>query len=507
MQINKFQSDFKAGIVVFLVTLPLCLGISLACGVPLLSGLISGIIGGLVVTIISTSKYSVSGPAASLTAIVISSISELKTLDLFFLAVLLSGLIQLIFGIIRIGNISSFIPNAVVKGTLAGIGIILILKQLPHMVGYDADPEGDLSFNQIDGQNSFTELWNMFDNIAPGAIVVSILSFLVIFVSEYTFFKSRRIFSLIPGPLLAVCIGILYNIIFQNSSFWHIGAEHMVNLPPLNSLEAIASHLRLPHLADLNNPVLWRIALTIAIVATIETLLSIEAIEKIDPDRVQLNANKELIAQGTGNMFSGLIGGLPVTSVIVRSSANINAGARTKLSIIISALLLLLTTFLFPGILNMIPNATLAVILAYTGYKLARIELFKEQYHAGWDYFIPFLVTILVMLRTDMLIGVGAGVLVSIWFIIRFSLKKTFETAEDIIEGRKTYLIKLPQHATFFSKGFITDYLSNIEDNSTVIIDGSINKNTDKDVKEVFIDFNRNALQRNIHIQLVKFNF
>lgn len=507
MQLQKTQSDLKAGVVVFLVALPLCLGISLACGVPLLSGIISGIIGGLVVSAISASTYSVSGPAAGLTAIVISSITQLGSIETFMFCVFLAGLIQVAMGLLKLGNISTYIPNAVIKGMLAGIGIILIIKQLPHMVGYDADPEGDLFFSQSDGQNTLTELSNMLNYISPGAICVALVSVIILIIAEQNFYKNDKWLSLIPSPLLVVVVGILLNISFKNSTLFSISSEHLVNLPSITSFDELRSSMLIPNFTDWKNSQIWLIAVTIAVVASLETLLSLEAIEKLDPERKQSNSNRELLAQGAGNVLCGLVGGLPVTSVIVRSSANINAGARTRLSIVIHAILLMLSVLFLPGLLRLIPNASLAVILTYTGYKLAKYELFKDQYHAGWDQFLPFIITIIVMLRTDMLKGVGAGLFVSIIFIIRFNLKNTFETVEDEIEGRKTYLIKLPQHATFFSKGFITQYLSKIEDNSTIIIDGSINKSTDKDVKEVLLDFNQNALQRNIHIHIVKFKF
>lgn len=507
MQLQKTQSDLKAGVVVFLVALPLCLGISLACGIPLLSGILSGIIGGLVVTTISSSVYSVSGPAAGLTAIVISSITQLGSIETFMFCVFLAGIFQVAMGVLKLGNISTYIPNAVIKGMLAGIGIILIIKQVPHMVGYDADPEGDLFFTQSDGQNSLTELTNMLNYISPGAICVAAVSLLILVISEQNFYKNDKWFSLVPAPLLVVVMGILLNISFRSSSIFAISQEHLVNLPSIGSFDELVSTMLKPNFSEWKNSQVWMIAGTIAMVASLETLLSLEAIEKLDPERQQTDANRELLAQGAGNLLCGLAGGLPVTSVIVRSSANIHAGAKTKLAIIVHSILLLLSILFIPGLLGLIPNASLAVILTYTGYKLAKYQLFKEQYRAGWDQFIPFLVTIIVMLRTDMLKGVGAGLLVAIIYIIRFNLKNTFETVEDEIEGRKTYLIKLPQHATFFSKGFITQYLSKIEDDSTIIIDGSINKSTDKDVKEVLLDFNQNALQRNIHIHLVKFKF
>jgi MFS superfamily sulfate permease-like transporter len=506
MNFKFFFSDIKSGIVVFLVALPLCLGIAMACDVPLVSGLIAGIVGGIVVTSISNSKYSVSGPAAGLTAIVIAAMAELKNFEYFIAAVVIAGAIQIILGLIKAGGISNYIPNAVVKGMLAGIGIILIIKQFPHIVGYDADPEGDLYFEQGDGHNSISDLYYMINYITPGSLLIGLISFVLIIVCETRFYKKNKILSFVPGPLLVVLCGILLNILFRNNDFLRIGAAHLVDLPKMSTLSDLTGNFVHPDFSKWLDVGFWKIVITIALVASLETLLNIEAIEKLDPEKTQISTNRELVAQGAGNIIAGFMGGLPITSVIVRSSANLNAGAKTKLSTIFHAVLLFTSLFFFPDLLESIPNSALAVILIVTGHKLARPSQFKHLFKMGQDQFLPFLVTITVMLLTDLLKGVAAGIVVSLFFIIRFNVRSSVEVIEDIIDGRRNYLIRLPQHITFFNKGFISDYLNHVKKGSRVIIDGSINKSTDKDVREVLADFIHSSKQNDIDIQFVKYS-
>ncbi len=507
MNSKNLFSDFKSGIVVFLVALPLCLGIALACGVPLFSGIIAGVVGGIVVTSLSDAKFSVSGPAAGLTAIALAGVAQMGGFQYFLAACIFAGALQVLLGVLKAGGIGNYIPNSVIKGMLAGIGIILIIKQIPHMVGYDSDPEGDLYFDQADGHNTLSDLYYMLNYITPGAVVVGIVSFLLILFSESTFYKKNKILSFIPGPLLVVLSGIVLNICFKGNNLFQISSEHLVSLPKIASFSDLQNTLIRPDFSKWNQQAFWILVVTLATVASIETLLSIEAIEKLDPEKVPVNSNRELLAQGVGNIVSGFLGGLPVTSVIVRSSANLNAGAKTKFSVLLHAALLLLFVLVFPGFLSQIPNASLAVILIMTGYKLAKVSLFHKQFKAGWEQFLPFVITIAVMLLTDLLKGVGAGIVVSLFYIIRFNIRSSFVVREDIIDGQRNYLIMLPQHATFFNKGFITDYLNNkVTPGSRVVIDGSINKATDSDVREVFQDFIQSSEQKNIEIQLIKFN-
>jgi MFS superfamily sulfate permease-like transporter len=502
---KKLFSDIKAGLVVFLVALPLCLGIAMACKVPLFSGIIAGVVGGILVTIFSGSKYSVSGPAAGLTAIVLSSISQLGSYEAFLAAVVFAGVFQLILGVLKAGSIGNYIPNAVIKGMLAGIGIILIIKQIPHLFGYDKDPEGDEQFIQLDGENSFTELIHMVNFITPGALIIGLVSFVVLIIAEKPFYKKDKILSNFPGPLLAVVFGILLTISFKGSAFLGVDTQHLVNLPSITNLSELKANLTFPNFSFANTSAFWMIVLTLGVVASLETLLGIEAIDKIDPEKNESNTNKELLAQGIGNIACGFIGGLPVTSVIVRSSANINSGAKSKLSAIIHASLLLISVLLLPNLLALIPNACLAAILIMTGFKLTKLAIFKEQWKFGYEQFIPFVITIVVMLVTDLLKGVCAGLIVAIIFIIKDNIKSSFESNSEIIEGKLYYLIKLPQHVTFFNKGYLINFFGSIESDSKVIIDASINKKMNRDAKDVIDDFINTAKHRKIELELIKY--
>lgn len=506
MKSNNFSFDLKAGIVVFLVALPLCLGIALACKVPLFSGLLAGIIGGIFVTLFSGSVLSVSGPAAGLTAIVIASVASLGSLEVFAAAVLFAGILQLILGLIKAGGIGNYIPNAVIKGMLAGIGIILIIKQIPHLVGYDVDPEGDFEFIQADGHNTFSDLIYMFNYITPGALIIGIVSILLLLISEKDFYKRDKILSQIPGPLMVVVFGILLNVSFSsfNNETLKISSEHLVNLPSISNFSEFKSNLIFPDYSLISSSKFWTVVVTLAIVASLESLLSVEATDKLDPKKRTSNTNKELIAQGIGNTLCGLIGALPVTAVIVRSSANINAGAKTKLSAIIHSILLLICVLTIPNILMLIPNASLAAILVMTGYKLTKPKFFTEYYKKGYDQLIPFVVTIIVMLVSDLLKGVCAGLLVSVIYIIRSNIKSSFDVVDDVLQGKRHYMIKLPQQVTFFNRGFLINYFSTIKNQSKVIIDGSNNKSIDNDVKEVIEDFINSSEEKQIEVELIK---
>ena len=504
-QKNVF-ADIKAGLVVFLVALPLCLGIAMACKVPLFSGIIAGFVGGILITVFSGSKFSVSGPAAGLTAIVLASISQLGSYEAFLAAVVFAGVFQLILGILKAGSIGNYIPNAVIKGMLAGIGIILIIKQIPHLFGYDKDPEGDEQFIQLDGENSFTELIHMVNYITPGALIIGLVSFLVLIIAEKPFYKKDKILSNFPGPLLAVVFGILLTISFKGSAFLGFDTQHLVNLPSITNIDDLKANLTFPNFSFANTTAFWMIVLTLGVVASLETLLGIEAIDKIDPEKNESNTNKELLAQGIGNIACGFVGGLPVTSVIVRSSANINSGAKSKFAAIFHSILLFLSVLLLPNVLALIPNACLAAILIMTGFKLTKLSIFKEQWKFGVEQFLPFVITIVIMLVTDLLKGVCAGLIVSVIFIIRDNIKSSFDVSSDKIDGQLYYLIKLPQHVTFFNKGYLIRYFANINSESKVIIDASINKKINRDSKDVISDFINSAKKRKIAVELIKYN-
>lgn len=509
MKSNTFVPDLKAGIVVFLVALPLCLGIALACKAPLFSGLLAGVIGGIIVTVFSGSALSVSGPAAGLTSIVLSSVATLGSFEIFMAAVVFAGVVQMLLSFLRAGSIGNYFPNAVIKGMLAGIGIILIIKQIPHLVGYDADPEGEFDFVQPDGHTTFSDLIYMVNYITPGSVIIGVVSLLMLYISEMRFYKENKILSMIPGALLAVVLGILLNLSFNsvNQPLFQIGKEHMVNLPVINNAESLRNIIMLPDFSQITSMNFWTIVFTIALVASLESLLSLEATDKLDPKKRDSNSNKELFAQGLGNLTCGALGALPVTAVIVRSSANINAGAKTKMAAVIHALLLMVSILFIPNILMLIPNASLAAILIVTGYKLAKPSLLKEHFAKGYSQVLPFIVTIVVMLVTDLLKGVSAGLIISVIFIIRANVRYSFDTAHNIIDDSMHHLIKLPQHVTFFNKGFLIKYLKNVAPNSKLIIDGSINKSMDSDVKEVLQDFLKTSKEKQIQISLINIEF
>ena len=407
--LKNLGTDLPASIVVFLVALPLCLGIALGSGAPLFSGIIAGMVGGIIIGSLSGSQLSVSGPAAGLTAIVFAAITKLQVYEAFLLAVVLAGIIQMILGFLKAGILGDYVPNSVIKGMLAAIGIILILKQLPHFVGYDKDYEGDESFSQGDDENTFSAIFNSFDAITPAALIIGVISIIILIIWETKFFKSNKVLSLIPGPLVVVLLGVLLNYIFNiNENYFHWGDRkvNLVTLPIAENASMFVSFFTFPDFSHIKNPQVWISGLTIAIVASLETLLGIEAVDKLDPLKRVTPTNRELKAQGVGNMVSGLLGGLPLTSVVVRSSANVMAGAKTKISTITHGFLLLVSVYFIPDILNTIPLSALAAILIFTGYKLAKVGLFKDFYRKGIDQFVPFVVTVLAILLTDLLIGI-----------------------------------------------------------------------------------------------------
>lgn len=497
------KSDFPAGLVVFLVALPLCLGIALASGAPLFSGLITGIVGGIVVGALSGSNVSVSGPAAGLTVIVLAAIESLGSFQAFLVAVVLAGAIQLILGFLKAGIVSHYFPSSVIKGMLAAIGLILILKQIPHALGYDADFEGDDAFMQADGENTFSELINAVGALQPGAIIISLLGLAVLILWDRPKFKKITFFRIVPGGLIAVVIGIVLNQIYAVAApDMVLAQDHMVRLPVASGFSEFLGLFTIPDLSAITNPQVYVVALTIAIVASIETLLCIEATDKLDPQKRITSTNRELKAQGVGNMLSGLIGGLPMTSVIVRSSANIDAGSKTKLSAIIHGVLLFITVIFIPNILNMIPLASLAAILLVVGYKLAKVSLFKNMYSLGWDQFIPFVITVLAILFTDLLRGIGIGMVFSIFYILRNNYRTAFHyNSEDNGQGKKIN-IRLSEEMTFLNKGSMLLTLRNIPDDSEVLIDGTNSKNIDHDVKEVIQNFLETAKHKNIKLTI-----
>lgn len=496
------KSDFASGLVVFLVALPLCLGIAMASGAPLFSGIIAGVVGGIVVGYLSKSHISVSGPAAGLTAIVLTAITDLGAFDIFLTAVFMAGAIQLILGFVKAGSISNYFPTNVIEGMLAGIGIIIVLKQLPHAFGYDSDFEGDLAFMQKDGGNTFSSLAAIVDYIQIGSIVITLIS-LTILISwdKVPFFKKLK---LVPSALIAVTIGVILNEIFIGTgSTLAIGKEHLVSLPVPSSLEEFKSIIVTPNFSGITNPKVWVIALTVAIVGSIETLLSIEAADRMDVQKRYTDTNVELKAQGIGNMVSSLLGGLPLTSVIVRTSANSNSGAKSKMSTIIHGLLLLVSVLAIPVILNKIPLATLAAILILVGYKLAKPATFKHFWEKGKYQFVPFIATLLAVVFLDLLKGVTLGIIISIIFVLKGNLQRAYLFRKEEYADGDVIHIDLAQEVSFLNKAAIKQTLSQIPENSKVIIDAKDTVYIAHDILDLIHEFKTTrAMDDNIKVKL-----
>lgn len=501
----NLKSDFPASVVVFLVATPLCLGIALASGAPLFSGIIAGIVGGIVVGAISGSSVGVSGPAAGLAVIVLNAIATLGTWEIFLMAVVLAGVIQLILGFLKAGIIGYYFPSSVIKGMLSGIGIIIILKQIPHALGYDDVPEGSLAFQQPDDHNTFSELFYVFDFVHPGAIIVSLFALGILILWEQPFMKKHKIFQLVQGPLVAVISGILLNVLF-NAFVPNMAIEtnHLVQIPEADGLMGFLGLFTLPDFSAVSNPVVYTTAFTMAIVASLETLLCVEATDKLDPMKRVTPTNLELKAQGIGNIISGFIGGLPITQVIVRSSANIQSGGRSKMSAILHGFLLLFAAMIIPGILNMIPLATLAAILFVVGYKLAKPVLFKQMYRLGWVQFIPFVVTILGIVFTDLLVGIAMGMGVAIFYILRQNFRNPYFVPEDIEQHPEDIItIKLSEDVSFLNRASIMKTLNEIPPQTQVIIDASNTTSIDHDVYEIIRDFESTAQHNQISIKMI----
>lgn len=501
ISLSKIKYDLPAGLVVFLVALPLCLGIALASGAPLLSGIISGIIGGVVVGFLSGSQTSVSGPAAGLAAVVLASITELGGFEIFSVALLIAGFFQLGSGLLKGGIIANYIPSNVIKGLLAAIGILLILKQIPQAFGYDSTHGDDFSFLQSNGENTFSHLFNTYFHITAGAVIISLLSITVLVFWDKTPLKKLKFF---PASLFVVVLGIGLNEIFRAFiPALYLQSTHLVNIPATN-ISDLSSFIKLPALNAFGNYNVWLTALTIAIVASIETLLNLEAVDNIDPHKRQSPPNRELVAQGIGNMIAGLVGGLPVTSVIVRSSVNINAGAQTKLSTILHGIFLLMSILLLSSVINLIPYASLAAVLIVTGYKLSKISIFKEMYAKGWNQLIPFVVTIVAIIFTDLLIGILIGLAVSLFYLLKSNYKNPFTIEKDHLLIGETIRIELPNQVSFLNKASIKDTLWSVPQNANVIIDASYADYIDNDVLELFIDFkNVIAPEKNIKLNII----
>jgi MFS superfamily sulfate permease-like transporter len=504
---KNIKQDIPASIVVFFVALPLCLGIALASGAPLFSGLIAGIVGGILVGFLSGSEIGVSGPAAGLAAIVLTAIGTLGGFENFLLAVVLGGAIQIVFGLLKAGVIGYYFPSSVIKGMLTGIGIIIILKQIPHFFGYDADPEGDFAFMQIDGQNTFSEILAPLKGVQTGPTIIAIIGLGILLLWDKILSKKSKIFTLIQGPLVAVVIGIIYFVVTKDSEGLSIKASHLVQVPVPEDLASFKAQFTNPNFSGIGNPEVWIVAFTIALVASLETLLCVEATDKLDPDKRVTPTNRELLAQGAGNMFSGLIGGLPVTQVIVRSSANIQSGGKSKLAAILHGFLLLISVMVIPKLLNMIPLSVLASILFIVGYKLAKPALFKKMYLLGWKQFIPFIVTVMGIIFTDLLIGIALGLAVGVIVVLIKSFQNShFLHIEDNSNGSHKIKMTLAEEVTFFNKGAILKELDQLPHDSHLELDVRKTRFLDYDIIEILEDFAAKAVMRNINITLISEN-
>lgn len=500
---SNVKSDTMAGIIVFLIALPLCLGIAQASGAPLFSGLVAGIVGGIVVGALSGSQLSVVGPAAGLTAIVLVAIPDLGGFEMFLCSVIVAGIFQILLGFARAGSIANYIPNSVIEGMLAGIGLTIIIKQIPEALGYD----GKGHERMVDADDGFTldYVTSAFNHMEYGAIIISAIGLALLILWTTRPFKKLQ---LLPSALIVVIVGTLINQLFVSSNpELYLGDAHLVKIPVAESFEQFIGQFKTPNWSGFSNPAVWQTGAVIAAVASIETLLCVEATDKLDPMKRYTPTNRELKAQGIGNMVSGLIGGLPMTSVIVRSSANVNAGGKTKLSAIVHGLLLLICVGTIPAILNMIPKATLAAILIYTGYKLCKPSMFVRMYkEGGWSQFIPLVVTTIAVVKLDLLKGVGIGLAISIFFMLRQNARIPFYFKRRTYKGGDIVRINLAQEVSFLNKASIKQTLENLPENSSVVIDATNTEYIDFDVLELIRDFyDTRARDKNIKMSLEGF--
>lgn len=498
LSFKYLKDDARSSLVVFLVALPLCLGISLASGAPLLAGILAGIVGGLVVGALSGSHTSVSGPAAGLTVIVLTAITTLGDYYAFTLAVFLSGLMQIAMGLLKAGKVGDYFPNSVIKGMLAAIGLILILKQFPHALGYDFDYMGNESFEDMDHKgNTIADLLYSLKGINIGALIISSLCLFSMVFWEKLAKKGLKFFQLFPGALFAVILGVVLNSVVFPSFDLVVSQEHLVSLP-IDGFNSFIESLKTPNWSAFSNVQVYKVAATLAIVASLETLLSLEAVDKIDTYKRNSNKDRELLAQGIGNTIAGLIGALPVTSVIVRSSANIASGSRTKLSAVLHGLWMLLAVIFIPHYLELIPLAALAAILIIIGYKLASPTLFKEMKRKGNTQLVPFVITIAAILFTDLLMGIGIGMIVGFFFVLKSNSYQTVVLVQD----KDQYLLRFLKDVSFLQKPKVKELLNSIPDESTVAIDGSSNIYVDNDIISLIEEFieKRKSLSKDVEI-------
>ena len=501
---STLPRDLTAGVVVFFVAIPLCLGIALASGAPLFSGLLAGIIGGILVGMLSGSQTSVSGPAAGMAAVVVAQIAAVGSFQAFLLAVVIAGLIQITLGVARAGFIAAFVPSSVIKGLLAAIGVLLILKQLPHILGHDADPEGDMAFQQPDGENTFTELWELLGDLHPGAAMIGILSIVVLVVwGKWQPLKK----SVVPAPLVVVLLGVGMSLLFrQFGGPWTIESSHLVQVPMADSLAGFFGFLQLPDFSQWSNPSVYLAAATIAAVASLETLVTLQAVDKLDPQQRTSPPSQELVAQGVGNVVCGLIGGLPITSVIVRSSVNVNAGGQTKLATIVHGVLLLVSVMLLPVWLNLIPLSCLAAILLVTGFKLASPVLVKQMWDEGRYQFVPFALTVTAIVLTDILIGILIGLAVGISFILHSNMRRPIRHFVEKHLGGDVVHIELANQVSFLNRAALARAFDEVPRGGHALLDAQGTDYIDPDVLDLIRDFkDQTAPARGVEVSLLGF--
>lgn len=501
--LGSLGNDFTAGLVVFLVALPLCLGIALASNAPLVSGIVAGIVGGILVAWISGSHTSVSGPAAGLTAIVYSQIEKLGSFETFLCAVILAGVIQILLGIIRAGGLAAFFPSSVIKGLLAAIGVILILKQIPHLFGHDPDWIGDMSFQQVDGKNTFTELLAMQFKVHPGATIVGIFSLILLIVWDKTKLKKLPV----PGQLVVVVLAMILSALLRPlGELMSIGGDHLVQVPATGGLQGLMGSLPVPQWSNMFNQSVLIAGITIALVATLETLLNVEAVDKLDPQKRISPPNRELFAQGTGNIVSGILGGLPMTSVIVRSSVNISSGGKTRVACFVHGLMLLFFVAFLPDLLNQIPLACLAAILMVTGFKLANPKLLKLMWSEGHSQFIPFVVTVAAIVLTDLLTGILVGIVVAVCFILSSNLKRPIKRIVEKHVSGDVLRIELANQVSFLNRASLMKVLDEIPHESFAVIDARNTVYIDPDIIDLIRDFEtETAPVKKINLSLIGF--
>lgn len=502
---NNIKQDLPASIIVFFVALPLCLGIALASGAPLFSGIIAGIVGGVVVGAFSGSPLGVSGPAAGLAVVVFTAIQSLGGWEPFLVAVIVAGIFQILLGYLRAGFIAYFFPSSVIKGMLAGIGLIIIIKQFPHAVGYDLTFEGDETLPSVFTDNVQQIFFSVLDKLTPGAILIAVVSLAILLLWDMVLSKKAKFFQILQGPIVVVGVGILLAELFTLPGMHMFALEEtqLVRLPDLRQFNDIFLHLTVPDFNSLSNPELYKIAFVMALIASVETLLCVEATDKLDPYKRVTPTNRELKAQGLGNVISGFLGGLPITQVIVRSSANITFGARSKLSAILHGVFLFISVMTISQYLNMIPLASLAAILMMVGYKLTKWDLYKQVFHQGYRQFLPFLVTVVAILLTNLLSGIITGVIVSLAFTLYQSYLNSHYMKESLMDeqGKEVHYIQLADQVSFFSKASIIQQLEKLPNNCKVIIDASQSHYVDPDITEVIENFQLHASFKNIEIE------